>query len=185
MIEPTVRVIRRTGRGVGDGEPGAAPPAWSDVAELLRSGQGTSWLSVRGRDGGVHTRPIFAAWTGASFVFASKATAVKTAHLQADGDVSLAIDLGSLHVVTEGVARRLTTEPDLRRASTAMQDVYGWPTTVAGDELDAEYAAPTSGGPPFQAWELTPRTVLTLPTADRTQPARFTFPPSAAAPSGT
>lgn len=124
----------------------------------------------------MHTRPLFAAWTGVSFVFATKATAVKTAHLATDGRVSLAIDVGSLHVVVEGTAVRLTSTADLERASAALRQVYEWPTEVVGDELDASYAAPTSGGPPFQAWELVPAKVIALPTDDDFEPTRFLFP---------
>lgn len=176
MSSPTARTIARTGRGTASPEDDAVGAAsWDDVATLLRAGEGTSWLSVRGRDGGVHTRPLFAAWTGSSFVFATKDGAVKTGHLSADGAVSLAIDLGELHLVVAGAAARLTATADLERASRAMSEVYEWPTEVVGEELDAEYAAPTSGGPPFQAWEITPTTVHAFPTADQVEPTRFDF----------
>lgn len=56
-----------------------------------------------------------------------------------------------------------------------MLDVYGWPTTVVCDELDAAYAAPSSGGPPFSAYEVTPRRAYAFPTNDQFDPTRFTF----------
>lgn len=97
--------------------------AWADVETALRSGEATCWLSVRGRDGGVHTRPLFAPWTGDTFVLASKSTAAKTGHLAADGAVSLALHLADLHLVVEGAAARLTSGTDLQRASDAMREV--------------------------------------------------------------
>ena len=123
----------------------------------------------------MHVRPIFAAWTGTSFVFASNPGAAKSRRLDADGHCSLAIDLGRAHLVVEGTAERLTGEADLTRASTAMREVYGWPTTVVGDHLDAEGAAPSSGGPPFNAYEVTPARAFAFPTEDQFDPTRFTF----------
>ena len=108
-------------------------------------------------------------------MLASKDRAVKSRRLDEDGRCSLAIDLGRAHLVVEGMAIRLTEEADLDRASRAMMDVYDWPTTVVGDELDAPYAAPTSGGPPFRVYEITPQRAFAFPTNDQFEPTRFTF----------
>ncbi|WP_067654897.1 hypothetical protein [Nocardia harenae] len=121
----------------------------------------------------MHTRPIFAAWTGREFVFASNAGAAKTPHLDADGSASLAIDLSSVHLVVEGHAARVVSGAGLAAASTAFREVYDWPTTVAGDELDAPYGAPTSGGPPYRVYALTPVRAFAFPTADQVHPTRF------------
>ena len=64
---------------------------------------------------------------------------------------------------------------DLARASGALFDVSEWPTTVVGDELDAPYAAPTSGGPPFRVYEVMPARAFAFPTNDQFEPTRFTF----------
>ena len=156
------------------GEPNLLPADWPELEALLRAGSGTTWLSVPS-PGGVHVRPLFAAWTGSSFVLASKDRAVKSRRLDEGGRCSLAIDLGRAHLVVEGMAIRLTEEEDLDRASRAMLDVYDWPTTVVGDELDAPYAAPTSGGPPFRVYEITPQRAFAFPTNDQFEPTRFTF----------
>ena len=156
------------------GEPNLLPAEWPELEALLREGSGTTWLSVPSPDG-VHVRPLFAAWTGSSFVLASKDRAVKSRRLDEDGRCSLAIDLGRAHLVVEGMAIRLTEEADLDRASRAMMDVYDWPTTVVGGELDAPYAAPTSGGPPFRVYEITPQRAFAFPTNDQFEPTRFTF----------
>lgn len=169
------KIIARTGRGTASERESDGAANWPDIAATLRSGEMTSWLNVRGRRGGVHTRPVFAAWGETSFFFATKASASKTAHLQNDNEVSLAIDLGDVHLVVDGVAERLTTADDMHRAAAAMLDVFDWPTEVRGDELDAPYAAPTSGGPPFQAWELRPTRAYAFPTRDQVEPTRFVF----------
>jgi len=178
MSDPIAQQLPRRGRGThlseyptADGEsPG--PASWTEVEKALRAGDATSWLSTRS-PAGVHTRPLFAAWTGTSFVFATKSSAAKTAHMDADGRVSLAVDLHTLHLVVEGTVERLTSEAELTRASTALLKVYGWPTTVVGGELDAAFGAPTSGGPPYRAYELVPSRAFAFPTDDQVEPTRF------------
>lgn len=165
------RAGSRTGADDARGNPGAT---WSTIEARLKSGDASAWLSLRTEDG-VHTRPLFAAWTGMSFVLASKATAVKTRHLSTGGLCSLAFDLGTIHLIVDARPVRLTAQHDLERASTTFLAVYDWPTTVVGDQLDAPYAAPTSGGPPFQVFELTPTRAFAFPTADEFEPTRFVF----------
>lgn len=75
----------------------------------------------------------------------------------------------------EGRATRLTGASDLDRARRALEDVFGWPTEVVGDQLDAAYAAPTSGGPPFNAYEVTPTRAFGFPTNDQREPTRWTW----------
>jgi hypothetical protein len=53
--------------------------------------------------------------------------------------------------------------------------VYGWPTRVAGDELDADFGAPTSGGPPYRVYQITPTTVYAFPGDATFFPSRWTF----------
>ena len=65
----------------------------------------------------------------------------------------------------------------LRRASEAFEAIYGWPTVVAEDKLDAEYGAPPSGGPPYDVYEITPTTkAFGLPTdGESFTPTRWRF----------
>jgi hypothetical protein len=171
---PKRETIPRTGTGTGAEAKGKPAAAWPEVEERLRSGESIVWLSLR-TDDGVHTRPVFAAWTGTSFVVASNATAVKSHHLDTGDQCSLALDLGATHLTVDAHPVRLTEQHDLERASGAFRDVYNWPTTVAGNELDAPYAAPTSGGPPFRVYELTPVRAFAFSASDQFEPTRFVF----------
>ena len=176
---PTARAIPRRGRGTTPPDETVEPPVadWAQVEQALRSGDTWPfWLSVVREDGSPHVRPVFAAWAGASFFIASKATAAKTAHLQRHPDASIGVALKSLHLVVEGRASRVTDPDTLARASDAMREVFDWPTRVDGDELDADYGAPTSGGPPYRVFELVPVTAYAFPTADQVQPTRWSFP---------
>jgi hypothetical protein len=49
---------------------------------------------------------------------------------------------------------------------------------VAGDKLDAEFGAPTSGGPPYDVYEIAPTRAFGLPTDGETfTPTRWRFAP--------
>lgn len=176
-VTPHATAIPRPGRGTSPPDGESLPIAdWTDVHDALRKPPGVMWLATKGPDGDPHVRPVFAAWGGASFFVCSKHEAVKSRNLRADGHCTITTDLGSLHLVVEGEAGRVTDPDRLAAASRAMLEVYDWPTEIAGEELDAPYAAPTSGGPPFEVYELVPRTAYGFPTADTCQPTRWTFP---------
>lgn len=67
-------------------------------------------------------------------------------------------------------------EATLRRASGSFKAIYDWPTVVMGDKLDAEYGAPTSGGPPYYVYEIVPTKAFGLPTDGETfTPTRWRF----------
>lgn len=175
----TAQAIPRRGRGVqpADGT-GPLPVAdWDEVCAVLRRGEvGPFWLSiVRDDDSNPHVRPVFAAWGGSSFFIASKSSAAKTRHLNRHPHATISVDLGKVHLTVEGAVTRVTGADRLGLASKAMQEVFSWPTVVAGDELDADYGAPTSGGPPYQVYELVPVRAYAFPTADQVQPTRWIF----------
>jgi hypothetical protein len=176
MRTPRSEVIARRGSGTAPAgrTPDLEPIPWTRVDADLRRGEATCWLSAPTRRG-VHTRPVFAAWTGESFVVASNAAAVKTRHLGTGGRCSLALGPSGAHLVFEVEPHRLTRREDLATAVTAFSEVYQWPTRIAGEERDAPYAAPTSGGPPFRVYELVPVRGHAFPTEDGFAPTRFLF----------
>ena len=145
------------------------------VQEELRKGPFPAWLATVGRGGAPHVRPVFAAWGGSSFFVASKRDAVKSRNMRADGRCSVCADIGSLHVAIEGEARRINEPEELEEASRAMSEVYDWTTKVIGEELDADYGAPTSGGPPYEVYEVRPQKALGYPAADDFEPTRWRF----------
>ena len=153
---PITEVMPRPGRGTNPPSPTNVPLEWTSIEEALSGGQHPVWLTTTNEHGVPHVVPVFAAWDGQAFFVATKSTARKTRDLLATGRCVLAFDTGEVHLVVECSTRRATSEVALQRAVAAFNAVYGWPTTVVGDELDAPFAAPTSGGPPLQAWEMLP-----------------------------
>lgn len=175
---PAGEAMSREGKGTGaDTEQGSSRPvAWTEVAERLAGG-GWFWLATVRPDGAPHVMPVFAAWSESVFYVASKDTARKSRNLAADGRCVVSSDKGDLHLVVEGVALRVSDDAALQRASGAFAAVYGWPTVVADGRLDAEYGAPTSGGPPYDVYEITPTRAFAFPTdGESATPTRWRFP---------
>lgn len=172
---PVAEAITPTGKGA-DVTPGARVMDWAEAQRRLTSGS-WRWLATVRPDGSPHVMPVFGAWSdAASAVFvASKATAQKSRNLDADGRCVLATDVDGVHLVVEGRASRARDQATLERASAAFEQVYGWPTTVTGEELDAEYGAPTSGGPPYRVYQIVPSKVFALPAAADFMPTRWRF----------
>jgi hypothetical protein len=174
---PAGEAMSRKGKGTqAAGEAGNARPIrWEDARRRLTKG-GWFWLVTVRPDGAPHAMPVFAVWSESALFVASKATSRKSRNLAADGRCVVTTDAGDLHLIVEGEARRVRDAATLGRASEAFEAIYGWPTTVAGDELDAEYGAPTSGGPPYAVFEITPRKAFGLPTdGESFTPTRWRF----------
>jgi hypothetical protein len=177
MNDPITEVMPRTGRGTEAGNETGNTRAldWHAAIATFEEG-GWFWLSTVRPDGGAHSMPCFAAWSGSSFFIATKAGKRKTRNLDANPSCVLTKDAGDAHLVVEGIGRRLTDESGLQAASEAMLRIYEWPTTPAGDELDAEYGAPTSGGPPYRAYEIRPVKAFGFPTdGEKFAPTRWLF----------
>jgi Pyridoxamine 5'-phosphate oxidase len=176
---PVGEAMAREGRGTAaTSEAGTSRPLrWEDATRRLSRG-GWFWLASVRPDGAPHVMPVFAVWSESALFICSKDRARKSRNLNADGRCVVTTDTGDLHLIVEGEARRVHDEATLRRASRAFKAIYDWPTTVAGDQLDAEYGAPTSGGPPYDVYEITPTKAFALPTdGESTTPTRWRFSP--------
>jgi pyridoxamine 5'-phosphate oxidase-like protein len=170
---PVAEAITPRGKGASV-TPGARVLDWAEVESRLTT-DGWRWLATVRPDGAPHVMPVFGAWSESVVFVASKDTARKSRNLDADGRCVLATDVEGVHLVVEGEARRVHDEATLEHASAAFERVYGWPTTVAGDELDAEYGAPTSGGPPYRVYQIVPTKVFALPAKADFMPTRWRF----------
>ena len=123
-----------------------------------------------------HVMPLFAAWSGSSLFIASKDTTRKSRNLVADGRCVITTDTGDLHLIVEGDASRVADDESLARASEAFRVIYDWPTEVTSGQLDAEYGAPTSGGPPYDVFQIVPRKAFGFPTdGESFAPTRWRF----------
>jgi hypothetical protein len=170
---PVAEAITPTGKGAGV-TPGARVLDWSEAERRLAQG-GWRWLATVRPDGAPHVMPVFGAWSESVVFVVSKDTARKSRNLDADGRCVLTADVDGVHLIVEGEASRVIDEETLERASATFEQVYDWPTTIAGEELDAEYGAPTSGGPPYRVYQIAPSKVFALPAAADFMPTRWRF----------
>jgi Pyridoxamine 5'-phosphate oxidase len=174
---PTTEMMPREGKGTGGSEEDgrSRPMPWADAEQRMRKG-GWFWLATVRPDGAPHVMPLFAAWSGSSLFIASKDSTRKSRNLVAEGRCVITTDTGDLHLIVEGDASRVSDAETLRRASEAFLAIYDWPTEVIGDRLDAEYGAPTSGGPPYDVFEVVPRKAFGFATdGESFAPTRWRF----------
>jgi hypothetical protein len=170
---PVIQTIPTRGRGT-EVEGATRSLDWTDVERRLASG-GWFWLASVRPDGTPHMMPVFAAWSESVLFVASKESAQKSRNLDADGRCVISTENDGAHLVVEGEASRVHDRATLERASAAFQQIYRWPTTVADDQLDAEYGAPTSGGPPYSVYQIAPTKIFALPTDGSFPPIRLRF----------
>jgi Pyridoxamine 5'-phosphate oxidase len=176
-VQPTTEAMSREGKGTQASSPSgrSQPLDWAEAERRLMKG-GWFWLASVRPDGAPHVMPVFAAWAEPVLFVASKDSARKSRNLDANGRCVITRDTGDLHLIIEGEARRVRDHEGLQRAADAFASRYEWPTTVSGDKLDAEYGAPTSGGPPYNVYEIRPTKAFALPTdGESTTPTRWRF----------
>ena len=77
-------------------------------------------------------------------------------------------------IVVEGEAVKVTDSPKLQRIADAYA-AEGWEPTVRDGALYAEYSAPAAGPPSWDVYEVTPKTVFALGTAEPYGATRFRF----------
>ncbi len=151
------------------------PFPWSE-AERKIAGGGWFWLATVRPNGAPHVMPVFAAWANTSFFIASKDRARKSRNLEAEPRCVITTDTGDLHIIVEGIARHVRDDATLQQAVEAFQAVYDWPTRIEGNHLDADYGAPTSGGPPYEVYAVTPIKAFGFPTdGESITPTRWTW----------
>lgn len=168
---PVAEAITPTGKGA-EVAAGARVLDGSEVERRLTQG-GWRWLATVRPDGAPHVVPVFGAWSEPVVFVSSKDTARKSRNLDADGRCVLTTDVDGVHLVVEGTASPVRDEATLERASATFRQVYDWATTVAGEELDAEYGAPTSGGPPYRVYQIAPSKVFAFPAGGDFMPTRW------------
>ena len=171
MTAPAGEAMPREGRGRGRRRAGSSRPLrWEDATQRLTRG-GWFWL-VTVRSNGARRTPCRCSRSGRVGVVRVLEDTARKSRLDADGRCVVTTDTGDLHMIVEGMARRVRDETTLRRASGAFKASYDWPTVVAGDQLDAEYGARPRAAP---------RTTSTRSPPPRRSPS----PPTARPPPST
>lgn len=168
---------------------GAPPIEWDRVRAVLDGeipqapGTGgperhTTWLATIDPDGRPHVVPVGAIGLGGTWCFTSGAGTRKARNLARDPRCTITVATHPFDLVVEGTAERVTDPAALRAAAEAYA-AGGWPASVEGDALTAEFSAPAAGPPPWGLYRLVPTTVFALGTAEPYGAMRFDLAPAA------
>ena len=156
---------------------GNPPLPWSRAEQQMEAAVGkdvTHFLTTVRPDGRPHVAGLGALWVDGKFYFVSGAGTRKSRNLAERADCVIAVKLADLDLIVEGTATKVTDEATLRRLA-ERYDAQGWPATVDGGALTAPYSAPSAGPPPWDLYELTPRTAFGVATAEPYGATRWRF----------
>jgi hypothetical protein len=154
---------------------GAAPLKWSRALKQLEAGpSGTFWLATTGPDGRPHVAGIGALWVDGKIYVVTGSGTRKGRNLAANPNCVLSVSLTGIDLVIEGRAVRITDRPTLLRLAKRYAD-QGWPASVSGEALTAEYSAPSAGPPPWNLYLVRPTTAFGVASADPSGATRWQF----------
>lgn len=139
----------------------------------------TSWLTTTNQDGSPHVRPLGVISIGGTWYFTSGPATRKSRNIARDPRCVISVATHPFDLVVEGRAERVVDAAELQTVTEAYA-AQGWPASVAGDALTAEYSAPSAGPPPWHVYRIAPSTVYALGTAEPYGATRFDLSPSAA-----
>ena len=142
----------------------------SDTADTPQ----TWWLSTTDPDGQPHTTGVGAWWADDRFYFTSGARTRKSRNLAANPKCAIAVALGDLDLVVEGTAAKVSDAATLERVAQRARD-GGWPASVKDGALTAEYSAPSAGPPPWDVYEMIPKTAFGVATKEPHGATRWRF----------
>jgi hypothetical protein len=162
---------------------GAPTIEWDRVAAVLAAplteapdtggpNRHTHWLATIDPDGSPHVMPVGALHLDGAFYFTSGPGTRKSRNIERDARCVVTVATHPFDLVAEGVAERVRDRAVLQTVAAAF-DEGGWPASVDGDALTAEFSAPAAGPPPWHVYRVVPSTVFALGTAEPYGATRF------------
>jgi hypothetical protein len=135
----------------------------------------TFWAATIHPGGRPHVVPVLAIVVDGMIHFVAGPGTRKARNLARDPGISITTHGGSLDLVLEGVARRVTDGPVLASVADAYASKYGWQVTIRDGAFHAA-GAPTAGPPPYHAYRVTPHRAFGFPAEENAPATRWTFP---------
>ena len=139
----------------------------------------TSWLTTSNPDGSPHVRPLGVIGVDGTWYFSSGPGTRKSRNITRDPRCAISVATHPFDLVVEGTALRVSDTDELQKVADAFA-AQGWPASVAGDALTAEFSAPSAGPPPWSVFRIVPSRVYALGTAEPYGAGRFDLPAPAA-----
>jgi hypothetical protein len=132
----------------------------------------TAWLTTLDSHGMPHVRPLGIVRLGDTWYFNASPDTVKARNIARDARCVVTLATDPFDLVVEGTADRVT-DPDELAAVCAVFVDQGWPATVEGDALTAEFSAPSGGKPPYCVYRVDASRVYAFGTAEPYGATRF------------
>jgi hypothetical protein len=154
---------------------GAAPIPWSrPLKQLEANTAGSFWLATTTPDRRPHVAGVGALWVDGKIYVVTGARTRKGRNLAANPNCVLSVSLTGIDLVVEGSAVRITDRPTLLRLAKRYA-AQGWPASVSGEALTAEYSAPSAGPPPWNLYVVRPTMAFGVATAEPHGAMRWEF----------
>ncbi|MDT5152134.1 MAG: hypothetical protein QOI01_3867 [Mycobacterium sp.] len=135
-------------------------------------GRHTAWLTTLDATGQPHVRPLGIALYSGSWYFNSSPDTRKTRNIADDARCVVSLATEPFDLVVEGTANRVTDADELAGVAAVWVE-QGWPASVDGDALTADFSAPSGGKPPYYVYRVDPSTVYAFGTSEPYGATRF------------
>jgi PPOX class probable F420-dependent enzyme len=150
---------------------GSPPLKWERVMKSLdetrgmdvQDKAGSYWLATTRPDGRPHVMPLGIVWDSGTFYFTAGAGTQKAKNLARDPRCTITVASPETDVVVEGEARIVRDDAELQRIAKLFTD---WGPEVRDGAFWHEYSAPSAGPPPWDVYEVKPKTIYGLATAE-------------------
>jgi nitroimidazol reductase NimA-like FMN-containing flavoprotein (pyridoxamine 5'-phosphate oxidase superfamily) len=153
------------------------PIPWSVALEALESGDPqnqTTFLATTRPDGRPHLAGVGALWDNGNVYVVSGAATRKSRNLAKNPNCAISMSFKGIDLVVEGTAAKVTDDETLHRLAKRYGD-QGWPATVKDGAFTYDYSAPSAGPPPWDLYEVTPKTVYGVLSAEPGGATRWRF----------
>jgi Pyridoxamine 5'-phosphate oxidase len=137
----------------------------------------THWLTTTNPDGSPHVMPVGVVSVEGTWYFTSGPGTRKSRNIARDPRCVVNVATEPFDLVVEGRAERVVDATTLKTVADAYA-AQGWPASVSGDALTADYSAPSAGPPPWNVYRVVPSRVYALGTAEPFGATRFDLTPS-------
>jgi nitroimidazol reductase NimA-like FMN-containing flavoprotein (pyridoxamine 5'-phosphate oxidase superfamily) len=153
---------------------GATATPWTEARRRLATAD-TYWLVTTRPDGRPHAVPVLGVWVDDVLHFAAGPSTRKARNLARDPHCVITARGPSLDLVVEGAAAKVRDEAKLQRVAEAYMSKYEWPVTVRDGAFHDTEGAPTAGPPPYEVYEVTPKTAFGFGTDESLDSTRWRF----------
>ncbi len=160
---------------------GHPPIPWSRAQKQLETQAAeparTCWLATTDPDGRPHIAAVGAVWVDDKFYFVSGPRLRESRNVMSNPRCAISVSLGDIDVVVEGDARKVSDPATLERV-VGLYVSLGWPASVSGSAITAEYSAASAGSAPWDLYEVTPTAAVGVATKEPHGATRWRFEPS-------